>query len=263
MAMDVTNGCEVTTTELTIYPAETIIDWTIGKTLELNCQPTDASKVYHFQWKHYVGVENILLRTFNTASITLSNMSYLDIGKYRCMGTAEKCVQKEITVNVMGMPAVVRKTEHVEIRDDMKITFALDIISFPSPHENVTVGLCNGKKKTVFNVSWDSRLLTARKKYLEYKVLGYQMNLSISVEALPEYGLYCVDISNTYGLTSFHLYGNITNSPNDSTNDETLLSFLRENMTMVTLGGLGLLMFVFLSAVVVLCRKLKTVENRR
>lgn len=62
--------------ELTIYPAETTIDRTIGKTLSLNCQSNDASKKYHIQWKLYVGVERILLRTFNTSSIT-----YHDIGR--------------------------------------------------------------------------------------------------------------------------------------------------------------------------------------
>lgn len=120
------------------------------------------------------------------------------------------------------MPAVIRKTEHVEMSDKIKITFTLDVISFPPPHENVSVGLCNGKKKSVFRADRDLSLLTVNSKNVEYRVEGYQMNLSIGVEELPDNGLYCVDISNKYGTTTFHLYGNITDSPNDSTNDETL-----------------------------------------
>jgi hypothetical protein len=110
----------------------------------------------------------------------------------------------------------------METRDKMTITFTIEVVSFPSPHDNITIGLCNGKEQTVMNVSWDISLITVNFKDRKYKVQGYQGNVSASVEALPENGAFCVDISNKYGSTSFHLYGNITDYPNDSINDGNL-----------------------------------------
>ncbi|XP_062572129.1 uncharacterized protein LOC134234080 [Saccostrea cucullata] len=249
---EVASECEKFTTDHIINV--TPIDKRIGDNVTIDCKLTDSTKEQQVRWEHLYGV---VRRVFTESYITLLNISYLDIGTYRCIDITS-CVLKEVTLNVQGAPSIIRTRNYVEMSDEMAITFTIETISFPPPDRNVTVRLCSQENKgSLFDVQPFSSWITLFLNSSEYSTAGYNINLTLNVEKLTENGLYCVDISNKLGKTSFSFYGNFSGVNDVMIKEKTFLLFLEENVTIITLGGLGLLSLVFVLTIFVLCKKLK------
>nr|XP_022328037.1 uncharacterized protein LOC111127236 isoform X4 [Crassostrea virginica] len=201
----------------------------IGDCLSLACE----SKNDFVYWEHYGGWNQTLLRTFSTPNITLSNISYLDTGKYICVAKESVCL-RSVSLNVQA------------------------------PNKNVTIKECEmGKKETVVRADTVLTFLKVSLNNSDYQINGYLMKASLNLKTMTKNNYLCIEVylSNKNGNVSipFQMKANVNNSENGG----TILHFLRENIFEITLGGIALLIVLILMSVVVLCRRIKKVEQER
>lgn len=238
----------------------------ISEEITISCPLSGAYTPISMEWKHELGIDATIVRTFTTPEIILTQASYRDSGKYTCTVGFNSCggsrlqrmLTSSVSLSLNGPPYIPTPSQTVVASPGDNLTLPLSFISFPSPHSLVLVRNRNNVIIHRSSVSFSPNETTLSAFGRKVKLPGYNSQLFMPNITKEWFGTNSIVVFNNMGNSSlFYTVEEISDKEN------FIVRLLKDNLIAVAGAAGSILALSIVVIVIVICLDIRKKRKQK